>query len=76
MNTFLQLPAPGLAALLNSAADAIENPESIGGMDEIHPEESKRETLIRNLRSFANVLDSRLKSKLAELLTAQEGGDA
>lgn len=75
MNTFLQLPAPGLAALLNDAADAIENPESIAGMVEDQTE-PKKQKLIRNLRSFAFVLDSRLKSKLAELLAAQEGGEA
>lgn len=75
MNTFLQLPAPGLAALLNDAADAIENPDCIAGMveDQTEPKKTK---LIRDLRSFANVLDSRLKSKLAELLAAQEGGEA
>lgn len=74
MNTFLQLPAPGLAALLNDAADAIENPECIAGMveDQTEPKKTK---LIRDLRSFAFVLDSRLKSKLAELLAAQEGGE-
>jgi len=75
MNTFLQLPAPGLAALLNDAADAIENPECIAGMVEDQTE-LKKTKLIRDLRSFAFVLDSRLKSRLAELLAAQEGGDA
>lgn len=75
MNTFLQLTAPGLAGLLDWAADAIENPECIAGMveDQTEPKKTK---LIRALRASARLLDSDRPMKRAELAALKKGGEA